>query len=52
MFKEFSLKYFLLIKIYETTLLKYEDILIQLVRNLLICELNKTVLRVQNYKLG
>ena len=51
LFKKFSLKYSLLIKIYETVPLEYEDLLNQLECSLLICELNKTVLRVQNYKL-
>ena len=48
---KFSLKYSLLIKIYETVPLEYEDLLNQLECSLLIYELNKTVLRVQNYKL-
>ena len=51
-FKEFSLKFLLLKKIYEIVLLKYEDLLIQLERSLLIYELNKTDQKAHNYMLN
>ena len=51
-FKEFFLKYFLLIKIYGIVLLKYVMKLIQLIHNLLLYGLSKTAQKVHNYKLN